>query len=385
LRVCSLFSGIGGFEVGLERAGFEVVLACDNDPAAIAVLKKRFPDVPVRRDIEKIQSLPRCDLLTAGWPCQDLSQAGAVAGHNGARSGLVRNVFRLIAKAKKKPAFVLLENVAFSLHLHKGSAIREVTNSLEALGYNWAFRVLDTQYFGLPQRRRRIFILGALEADPRSILFDGPAEGRDFSETTRIGFYWTEGNRGIGWTPDAVPPLKGGSAFSIPSPPAVWDKASRSFFSPGIQDAERLQGFRRGWTSPVEDVGLPDRVRWRLVGNAVSVPIAHWIGRRLLVDRERGSLDFALPKAQRGKRPNFGWGGPKQIASQILLPSEGPSKPTFKSIADFKFNEAKELSKRAAAGFLSRLVESPLRVDKAFLRDLASHCDRLDLIEDRAA
>jgi DNA (cytosine-5)-methyltransferase 1 len=385
LRVCSLFSGIGGFELGLARAGFEIVMTCDNDPAAIAVLEKRFPDVPLRKNVETIKSLPKCDILTAGWPCQDLSQAGAMAGHEGARSGLVKNVFRLVERAKTKPSFILLENVAFSLHLHKGSAIREVTKNLEGLGYNWAYRVLDTQYFGLPQRRRRIFILGALGADPGAILFDGKSESQRDSNFGRVGFYWTEGNRGIGWTPDAVPPLKGGSGLSIPSPPAVWDKSTRSFFSPGITDAERLQGFRSGWTSPVTSIGLSDRVRWRLVGNAVSVPIARWIGKRLKTYREEVLDPRALPLSRSTRRANFGWGGPKLIAQAAYLPSEGPAKPKFSSISEFRFEDTSLLSNRAAAGFLGRLVESPLRVEEAFLRDLAAHCNRPDLIGDIAA
>src|ERR1700722_20349449 len=106
LRVCSLFSGIGGFELGLQSAGYETVLICDNDPAAQAVLKRRFPDLHLRKDITSMRSLPKCDLLTAGWPCQDLSQAGSMAGIEGKSSRLIGEVFRLIEGARKKPSFV---------------------------------------------------------------------------------------------------------------------------------------------------------------------------------------------------------------------------------------------------------------------------------------
>ncbi|WP_409998931.1 DNA cytosine methyltransferase [Bradyrhizobium sp. SZCCHNS2015] len=383
MRVCSLFSGIGGFEVGLRRAGFDVVLACENDPAAVAVLSNRFSNLSIHRNVETLSSLPNCDLVTAGWPCQDLSQAGAVAGHEGSRSGLVKHVFRLLGRARKKPAYILLENVAFSLHLHRGVAIREVTKNLEDLGYNWAYRVLDTQYFGLPQRRRRVFILGALHEKPEAVLFDGNAESSNSDHPLQVGFYWTEGNRGVGWTPNAVPPLKGGSGLSIPSPPAIWDRSTKTFFSPGVRDAERLQGFRRGWTSSVVAAGLHDRVRWRLIGNAVSVPVASWIGQRLASPRRKSPDLHELTRTQR--RANFGWGGPGSQVVETHLSIEGPRKPKFSSIAEFGFEDATPLSKRAAAGFLQRLVSSPLRVEDEFIKDLAAYCDRYDLIEDRAA
>jgi C-5 cytosine-specific DNA methylase len=96
LRACGLFSGIGGFEAGLSKAGFETVLLCENDVSARAVLKRRFADVKLIGDITELKSLPNCDLVTAGWPCQDLSQAGQTSGLDGRNSVLVREIFRLL-------------------------------------------------------------------------------------------------------------------------------------------------------------------------------------------------------------------------------------------------------------------------------------------------
>ena len=225
--------------------GFKPILMCENDPVAQAVLRSKFPDCDLQVDVRKIKKIPYSDVLTAGWPCQDLSQAGKTAGFRGARSGLVSEVFRLIRGSKRRPQFVILENVAFALHLDSGNAIKQVTAALEELGYNWAYRVLDTRGFGLPQRRRRLFIVGALGEDPRRVLFDGTANecAPTLKKPQQVGFYWTEGNRGLGWSPEAIPPLKGGSSFSIPSPPAIWQRRSASFFAPSITDAERLQGF----------------------------------------------------------------------------------------------------------------------------------------------
>ena len=96
------------------------------------------------------------------------------------------------------------------------------------------------------------------------------------------GFYWTEGLRGLGWAVDAVPTLKGGSTIGIPSPPAIWNSGDGSITTPDIRDAERLQGFDADWTLPALDVGGVRRGhRWKLVGNAVSVPVARWVGDRL--------------------------------------------------------------------------------------------------------
>lgn len=94
-----------------------------------------------------------------------------------------------------------------------------------------------------------------------------------------FGFYWTEGTRGLGWAVDAIPTLKGGSSIGIPSPPAILLE-SREVVTPSIRDAERLQGFPTDWTQPAEEVTRKGQ-RWKLVGNAVSVPVAEWIGRRL--------------------------------------------------------------------------------------------------------
>src|SRR5207253_7474617 len=97
--VAGLFAGIGGIELGLHRAGHETALLCEIDPAASAVLKMRFPGVRLEPDITKLSTLPEVDVIAAGFPCQDLSQAGRTAGISGSRSGLVGKVFELISNA----------------------------------------------------------------------------------------------------------------------------------------------------------------------------------------------------------------------------------------------------------------------------------------------
>ena len=169
------------------------------------------------------------------------------------------------------------------LRLHAGAGMRHLASRFRALGFSWAYRVVDTPGFGLPHRRRRIYIVASRDHDPARVLFSDEAgtEQRDeLSESaSATGFYWTEGNRGVGRAADSVPPLKGGSSWGIPSPPAIFVRAQRRFVTPTIGGAERLQGLPNGWTAAASRIPGGEKARWQLVGNAVSVPIAEWIGR----------------------------------------------------------------------------------------------------------
>lgn len=210
MRVAGLFAGIGGFEVGLESAGHTTTLLCDIDLAARRVLEARF-DCRVDGDVRDVTLSARIDLVTAGFPCQDLSQAGRTNGLSGADSGTVRYLFRLLDK--RRTPWILIENVPFMLHLDRGHAISYLVGELERLGYDWAYRTIDARAFGLPQRRKRVFLLAARDHDPREVLLSGnkqPEEPWRRTNGEACGFYWTEGNRGLGWAVDAVPPLKGG-------------------------------------------------------------------------------------------------------------------------------------------------------------------------------
>ncbi|MCB9172970.1 MAG: DNA (cytosine-5-)-methyltransferase, partial [Ardenticatenales bacterium] len=298
LTIVSLFSGIGGFERGLEEAGHHTLQFWELMPEAQACLRQHFPLSKIEADGDITQpkfpqSLPeRFDVLTAGFPCQDLSQAGRMHGLSGSRSGLILRVLDVLAARPEhcRPAWLLLENVAFMRHLDSGSAMRVILERLTKLGYDWAYRQVDSNAFGLPQRRKRIYFAACRPdaGDPRTVLFadDGIRPARVMSpgwlDGTACGFYWTEGNRGIGWGYDLVPALKVGSSFQMPSPPAILHPRE-GIVTPTITDAEALQGFERGWTSPAEGVNRDrnGRSRWHLIGNAVSVPVSKWLGYRL--------------------------------------------------------------------------------------------------------
>ena len=371
--VTGLFAGVGGLERGLHRAGHSTTLLCENDPPAIEVLRAQFPGAPLHDDVCTLKRLPAdTSLVVAGFPCQDLSQAGATKGIAGARSGLVGEVFRLIEKSRTP--WVLLENVPFMLQLAQGEAMHVIASGFEDLGYKWAYRVVDARAFGLPQRRRRVYFVAARSSDPRTILFaDDAGEAREpevNGHPVARGFYWTEGLRGLGWAMDAVPTLKGGSTIGIPSPPAILMPDGR-VVTPDIRDAERLQGFPVNWTKPAERV-VKKGGRWKLVGNAVSVPAAAWLGRRF---KKPGSpLEFAT-HSMHGHRhwPNAAWNmGDGRVTVHA---SEWPVRYAYKSLETFLKYPPKLLSAKATAGFLERAGRAKLNFkDKVgFLDALQRH------------
>lgn len=371
LAVAGLFAGIGGIELGLDRAGHRSVLFCENDRGASAVLEARFSGASLHSDVCSMRSLPKeTQLLTAGFPCQDLSQAGMTRGISGARSGLVGEVFRLLRR--KRVPWVLLENVPFMLNLARGQALSVIINELEDLGYRWAYRVLDSRAFGLPQRRQRVFLLASREHDPRDVLLTddaGAPESEPDPTKVACGFYWTEGVRGLGWAIDAVPTLKGGSTVGIPSPPAIRMPDGR-IIKPELSDAERLQGFRPGWTLPAAEV-VRSSFRWKLVGNAVSVDVAEWIGQKLASPGHYdGTYDRSLLTTDRW--PRAAWSvGKGRFASSV---SEWPKRPRGPlDLARFLQHEGEPLSLKAATGFRLRTESSGLRFPPGFLDAIDAH------------
>src|SRR5687767_14999257 len=311
LTAVGLFAGIGGIELGLSQAGHCAQMICEIDPGAAEVLRQRF-GMSVESDIRKLAAFPKVDLIAAGFPCQDLSQAGRTAGIGGHQSGLIGEVFKRLRSPANGPRWLLLENVPFMLQLQRGKAMRYLVDELETLGFRWAYRVVDAQAFGLPQRRKRVLLLASRSEDPRPVLFGCDADDHPvaFSRNRLCGFYWTEGLRGLGWAIDAVPTLKGGSTLGIPSPPAIWDPRDGSISTPDIADSERLQGFAEGWTEPAEEVpGIRRTHRWKLVGNAVSVPVAKWVGGQLLDPTGAAPQGIAISRGVRWPRAAWGHKG----------------------------------------------------------------------------
>jgi DNA (cytosine-5)-methyltransferase 1 len=171
----SLFTGMGGIDLAFDRAGMTCVFQAEKEPKCWPVLEKHWPQVKRFEDVHDVNTTAvtvRPDWIAGGFPCQDLSVAGKRAGLAGQRSGLFWEFVRILGEFR--PGGVLLENVPGLLSSNEGRDMRTVVDALGELGYGWAYRILDAQWFGVPQRRRRVFIVGCLGDGRRAarILFE---------------------------------------------------------------------------------------------------------------------------------------------------------------------------------------------------------------------
>ena len=378
MRIAGLFSGIGGLELPFERAGHDTVLLCDNWEPSQRVLAAHFPGIPLIDDVRSVDSLDDADVLSAGFPCTDLSQAGRTAGIHGRDSGLVGEVFRLLRT--ERPTWLVLENVRNMLVLDGGRAMQYLTGRLEDLGYRWAYRLVDSRFTGVPQRRHRVLLVASHTEDPARVLFTenigSPALQDTASFAGACGFYWTEGLRGLGWAVNAIPPLKGGSTVGIPSPPAIWHPDApmhRRLIQPSLASAEMLQGFPVGWTEPA-DTGSRNGPRWKLLGNAVTVGVGEWLVERLTEPSDPLTESRTLTTS-RWPHAAFGSVSCDGVRTRrFVAASKWPRREHYRSLLDvIGDGGATPLSHRAAYGFASRLERSRLRVDERFRRDVKAY------------
>ena len=332
LRYLSLFSGIGGFDLGFDRAGMTCAGQVEYDEKTRAVLAKHWPDVKRMNDVREVQGdeFGTVDLICGGFPCQDVSVAGRRAGLAGERSGLWYEFHRLIDGVR--PRWAVIENVPGLLSSNGGADFAVILRGLVECGYGVAWRVLDAQYFGVPQRRRRVFIVGSLgsgraaevlferesgggdsapgrqpgaelayslRADASrsgdkgdgginttlvTTTFNGYTDGADDNDAQGghlipVAYAFTERTRPDGRTFEAQEDL----AYALTNPGRGGRTHSRQIGgSFGVRrltpvECERLQGFPDGHTE-----GQSDSARYRQLGNAVAVPVAEWLGRRIV-------------------------------------------------------------------------------------------------------
>jgi DNA (cytosine-5)-methyltransferase 1 len=215
----SLFAGIGGFDLGFERAGMVCKWQVEIDERCRQVLGRHWPDVKRYGDVKDVgrDNLGTVDVICGGFPCQDVSVAGRREGLAGERSGLWFEFLRVIEEIK--PEWVIVENVPGLLSSNEGRDMATIVGGLAKCGYWWAYRIIDLQYFGVPQRRRRVFIIGSLtRGRAQQVLFEREsspwdiAPGREAGEgiTTdpesrlsrggAVAFDWTaDGSNDISW------------------------------------------------------------------------------------------------------------------------------------------------------------------------------------------
>ena len=213
MRYLSLFSGVGGFDLGFDRAGMTCAGQVEFDAAARSVLERHWPDAKRINDVREVQGdeFGTVDLICGGFPCQDVSVAGRRAGLAGERSGLWYEFHRLIDRVR--PRWAVIENVPGLLSSNGGRDFAAVLRGLVKCGYGVTWRVLDAQYFGVPQRRRRVFIVGSLgDGRAAEVLFEReggvgdiakggearPELAKDVAASLRDG-----GNNGRGFNLDA--------------------------------------------------------------------------------------------------------------------------------------------------------------------------------------
>lgn len=288
-KVSSFFAGIGGFDLGLEKAGMDVVFQCEWNNFCQKILKKHWPNVPLMSDINdvRIEDMPNSNVWCGGFPCQDVSLAnqGKRKGLNGERSGLFFKIAELIEH--KKPDWVILENVPGLLNSNQGKDFKVVLQTLGELGYGVSWRVLDAKYFGTPQRRRRVFVVASLgNISSSKVLFE--PDGVVFAHRTGLGqkeattYQNAEKLRetnlcsiqhaSIGRKSEAGPQAKGyrndGETYTLDSRGSS-DAVCKAHGSYRVRTTTRLPR-------------QLDSARYRALGNAVCVPIVEWIGRRVI-------------------------------------------------------------------------------------------------------
>lgn len=281
MRYLSVCSGIEAASVAWAPLGFSPVAFAEVEPFPCAVLAERWPGVPNLGDIRKIDGREMrgaVDVVVGGTPCQGFSVAGHGRGLDDERSGLALHFVRIVSHCR--PQWIVWENVTGSLSTNGGRSFGTFVRALDQCGYYLAWRVLDAQFFGTPQRRRRLFIVG---------------HHRDWRRSAAILFE-REGVRGN--TPQSGkkrPDVVGALTSSAGCNGADDNSAQAGHLV--VQgkivrrlapvEWERLMGFpdhytRIAWRGKSAE-NCPDAPRYKALGNSMAVPVMRWLGKRILM------------------------------------------------------------------------------------------------------
>ena len=320
-RVASFFSGIGGLDIGFQKAGCEIVFQCEIDPFCNEILEHHWPSVERHKNIKDLDhaTIPVSNVWLGGFPCQDVSLArmGPRAGLKGARSGLFHEFARLLGESR--PQIFAIENVPGLLSSHKGRDFGTIVRTLADLGYCVGWRVLNSKNFGVPQSRSRVYIVGCYRdrRGPVEILFEperseGNVEASGSNGKTSLSPF----KESLG------DPVKGPVfpkiayclyACSARHTGTDWSRTYVTYPDGRVRrltpsECEGVQGFDPGWTNPVlpthdtEPADYIDTLRYQALGNAVTPPVAQWLGSRIarylkILEEEMGSDANMTPRA----------------------------------------------------------------------------------------
>lgn len=293
----SFFSGIGGFDLSFERAGFDITMQCDIDKFCNQILARHWPATKRFSDIGEIRNeeIPESDVFMGGFPCQDVSLArmGPRDGLRGKQSGLFYKFAPLVAQ--RLPRVVLLENVPGLLSSHHGRDFAIVIRTLAELGYGVGWRVLNSRYFGVPQSRQRVYVVGCRGdwRGPAEILFEPECGNGHVAKSKSNGTPAVSPFKTVLGDP-VTGPVYQGIAYCLYAESARhtgtdWSRTYITYPDGRVRrlmpnECEGLQGFPIGWTmpeNPPDDPDELDSLRYHAIGNAVTVNVAEWLARRV--------------------------------------------------------------------------------------------------------
>ncbi|HSA76904.1 MAG TPA: DNA (cytosine-5-)-methyltransferase [Nitrosarchaeum sp.] len=303
MKCFSLFSGIGGFDLALKRQGHEIVGACEIDKYARSVYSRHFPEVPMWEDATKINpgELPDFEMLCGGFPCQAFSIAGKRFGFEESRGTLFFEIARIARE--KRPGYIFLENVKGLLSHDNQRTIITILKTLDELGYDTEWQVINSLNF-VPQNRERIYIIGHLREKPTRKVFPllevceiddrtfDKAQGKrewvrsPYTRTINANYAKGGGNRTmIAWSKSTrdggiiESRIKENEANTLNTGQGCRTMSSATFIKEDMGyrqltplECERLQSFPDNWTD-----GLSDTQRYKCVGNAVTVSVIEYI------------------------------------------------------------------------------------------------------------
>jgi len=315
LKVFDLFSGSGGFSLGLEQAGMETVAFCEYEDYAQKVLKKHWQHIPIYKDVRNITKNIleddgiEFDLICGGFPCQDISISGKNEGmKHGNRSGLWFEYKRIIAETR--PKYALIENVFALL----GRGLNIVLSDLAEIGYDACWTMLDSQYCGVPQRRRRVYILAARDGIPRGADIFKFIQRSDPTLEQRLlhidqSRTWSFEKGGNSSYPFTYFTRQRSDEFSCKGVASTLTKRDYKDFTDlilddgglrklTIQERLLLQGYP---TDFFDNLDLTTTEKYKL--NGMTVPVVKWIGEKV-IDFDNGKWDnYSIPDLEE----DFDW------------------------------------------------------------------------------
>lgn len=346
MEYVSCFTGISGLDGPYPPIGYSEI-----DETCLAILGRKYPKSLSIGSISDAKVL-NCEVLTAGWPCQDISIAGKRQGLKGKNSKLF---YKMVDYAKKSGAHTIIaENVRNILLLDDGALFKVVLSEFVNAGYRFcSWRTLNTREFGLPHHRNRVFFIASKKEEVCLNLFRKHNENFIKTEKSKTcAFYWTAGTHSINYSRGYIPTLKLGGSFETPCSIAVFKNQKLRVLS-GLE-AIKLQGF-----DPVEFENIKNGKLVNLAGNAVSLPVGKFVFNSLF-EKVSPDLKWELLTEDlfgdnfifsSDKNPPSGFYDGKLHIPIISKPPQLASNLDEYLESDFSI----ELSKRASTGLLRRL------------------------------